>query len=368
MSEAGEDEPWRLGKVVHGQKINVRMWKGGGQGRSPSLSPSGKARLARIVARTPEVTVKITGRSRNGPHLKKHLDYITRHGQLSAITQNGQTIHSRSELRGMHDAWVTSNDLDQAARRRPQDAHSVNMVLSMPPGTDRDKLEVAARSWATETFKGTHDWVMVRHDDTKHPHCHITVRAVGYNGKRLAPGPADLQSWRSGFASQLRRQGVPAEATPRQARGVTRRPLNLPAQKMEEKRKALPAADRAKPAPKPTFRKSGMTPQKWTATIEGRGQNIERAYLAHAEALSLGDAADRQLAKDIVRFVENLPVAKARRQAMTDELKAVVSAHPGSTQAPATKIDNRPPSPPRSLNQEPKPPAPSAPRPKGPRR
>lgn len=360
MSRVGEDDVWRLPKVVKG--ANVKFRSGSRTRSAPPLSASAKARLARIVTRTPEVTVKVTGRSRGVAHLKKHLDYITRHGQLAGVTQNGAKIGSRSELRALHDEWVATNNIEQIGRRTPNNAHAVALVLSMPPGTDRDKLESAARSWATDTFRGSHDWVMVRHDDTKHPHVHITVRAVGYDGKRLAPGPADLQNWRNSFAVELRRLGVPAEATPRQARGVVRRPLGLPAQKIEEKRRAIESGDKKVLRAPPARRTPRDGVAAWTATIEARSRNIEEAYRAHAANLANGDAKDQQLAKDILRFVDNLPVAQARKAALADELKVVTKNHPGSARAEEPKIDNRPPAAPKARPAAPKAAAP-APRP-----
>ena len=42
---------------------------------------------------------------------------------------------------------------------------------------------------------------MVRHDDQEHPHVHVTVRAVGRDGRRLARGKEQLQVWREDFAA-----------------------------------------------------------------------------------------------------------------------------------------------------------------------
>src|SRR6185295_9660223 len=41
-----------------------------------------RARLARLAARTPEVMVKVTGRTRDPGHLRAHLEYISRNGEL----------------------------------------------------------------------------------------------------------------------------------------------------------------------------------------------------------------------------------------------------------------------------------------------
>jgi hypothetical protein len=48
-----------------------------------------RAKLERIVGRAPEVMVKITGRTKGVAHLKSHLAYITRNGELDAETEQG---------------------------------------------------------------------------------------------------------------------------------------------------------------------------------------------------------------------------------------------------------------------------------------
>lgn len=218
---SSEDEVvWRLPNKSKGS--DVRLAGGRGATLSPSLSPSGKARLQRIVTRAPEVMVKITGRSRGTVHLKQHLDYITRNGKLLGETQDGTTIESRADLRALHDDWIAGNALTERSKPNPTAAQSVGVILSMPAGTPPDRVHEAARTWARESLPNN-DWLLVRHEDKDHPHVHLTVRAVGYDGKRLVTGPADLQRWRETFARELRRLGIEAEATPRQARGAIRR-------------------------------------------------------------------------------------------------------------------------------------------------
>ncbi|WP_076728724.1 relaxase/mobilization nuclease domain-containing protein [Methylobacterium radiotolerans] len=275
--------------------------------------------------------VKVTGRSRGGAgHLKAHLDYITRNGRLHAETQDGERITDRAALRALHDDWLLANAAEARGRPAPNAAQSVAIILSMPPGTPPDRVQAAARTWARETFAGTHDYLMVRHDDTKHPHVHVTVRAVGIDGKRLAPGPADLQLWRERFARELRRLGVEAEATPRQARGVVRKAArsaiqrteqrgNVPRVRVAERREA----ERDARAPKPP------QPRDWSRDIQARQEAIRRAYLSHAGELAQGDAADRRLATDIQRFVAEMPVPLTRRQALAVELRQVLDQHPG---------------------------------------
>ena len=322
----GEDHVWRLPSTVKGHDVRLQ---GGGANRS--LSSAGKARLARIAGKAPEVMVKVTGRSRGGAgHLKAHMDYITRNGRLQAETQDGQRITDRAGLRALHDDWMLANAAEARGKATPNAAQSVGVILSMPPGSPPDRVEAAARTWARETFDGKHDYLMARHDDTDHPHVHVTIRAVGVDGKRLAPGPADLQQWRERFARELRRQGVEAEATPRQARGVVRKSARAPVHHSEARgnEPRVRAAERSEAerdarAPKPP------QPRDWSRDIQTRQDSIRRAYLGHADELEKGNAADRQLARDIKRFVADMPVALTRRQALTVELGRVLDEHPG---------------------------------------
>ena len=92
-----EEEVWRLPQTARGR--DTRLGTRSGSDHPPSLSPAAKARLSRIVRRTPEVMVKITGRSRGIVHLKQHLDYITRNGRLLAELQDGTKIETRADLR-----------------------------------------------------------------------------------------------------------------------------------------------------------------------------------------------------------------------------------------------------------------------------
>ena len=189
--------------------------------------------------------VKLTGRARGAAgHLLAQLDYITRTGSLTAETQDGERITERARLLALHDDWLLAN---AAAGRGPAAANaaqSIALTLSMPPGTPPDRVEAAARRWAEDTFAGTHDWVMVRHTDTGHPHVHIAVRAVGADGRRLAPGPTDLQHWRERFALELQRLDVAAEATPRVARDPGRH-AESPATGETDQRGAKPSAAEA---------------------------------------------------------------------------------------------------------------------------
>lgn len=359
-----DDDVWRLPPTQHGQDIRL------GQKSGPApLSSNGKARLRRIATKTPEVLVKLTGRARGAAgHLLGQLDYITRNGTLPAETQDGERITDRARLLALHDDWLLANAADGRDRAGPNAAQSVALTLSMPPGTPPDRVEAAARQWARDTFAGSHDWVMARHDDTGHPHVHIAVRAVGSDGRRLAPSPADLQCWRERFARALRRLGVEAEATPRVARGRGRQADPLPAHKAEQRGIAAHASTVIRHAAETDARApAAPAPHASSRTLQGRHETIRRVSLEQAEALDRGDAADRRLADGLRRFVAAMPVPLTRQQALAVGLRHGVGQQPGRDLPSPARADPEPTEVVHRANpsRTPDRPAPSPPRPRG---
>src|SRR5260370_1313831 len=115
-----------------------------------------------------------------------------------------------------------------ADKRRRDGSLSINIILSMPAGTDAVAVKDSARAFAIETFGYNHDYVFVQHLDDKHPHVHLTVQSLGHDGRRLNPRKADLQAWRERFAGELRLRGIAAEATPRRTPARIRKPTRTP--------------------------------------------------------------------------------------------------------------------------------------------
>ena len=64
------------------------------------------ARFARVARRAPEVMVKITGRTRDGAHLKAHLDYISRNGALALEGPAGERLEGRGQVRDLARDWA----------------------------------------------------------------------------------------------------------------------------------------------------------------------------------------------------------------------------------------------------------------------
>jgi type IV secretory pathway VirD2 relaxase len=95
-------------------------------------------------------------------------------------------------------------------------------IFSMPAGTPPEKVLAAVKNVAREEFGAKHRYAMVLHTDEPHPHVHLVVRAMGYDGQRLNIRKATLREWRREFARHLRELGVAANATERVVRGKNR--------------------------------------------------------------------------------------------------------------------------------------------------
>jgi type IV secretory pathway VirD2 relaxase len=239
-----------------------------------------RAKLERIVRRAPEVMVKITGRTKGVAHLKSHLAYITRNGELAAETEQGATLAGRSGLKDLQQRWEDDAGLD--GKRRRDASLSINIILSMPAGTDAVAVKDSARAFAIETFGDNHDYVFVQHLDNKHPHVHLTVRSLGHDGKHLDPRKADLQGWRERFAGELRLRGIAAEATPRRTRGRVRK-ADRGAVRAMRKRKMTPHVDQlARKDVLSEVRGGRAVKHPWDEQIRSRQDAIRRRYLEYA--------------------------------------------------------------------------------------
>lgn len=287
--------------------------------RSGRLTPAMRAKLERIVKRAPEVMVKITGRTKSVEHLESHLEYITRNGELTGETEQGALLAGRAGLKDLQSRWADDASLDNGRRR--DGSLSVNVILSMPAGTDEAAVKDAARAFAIETFGHNHDYVFVQHLEDKHPHVHLTVRSLGHHGKRLNPRKADLQVWRERFAGELRLRGIAAEATPRRTRGKVRKADRGTVLALR-KREITPFVDRR--AREEVLREAveGMSAeQPWEKQIQSRQEAIRRSYLNYAAELErTGKPPDHALAQEIREFVRDMPAIETRRQLLKKEL------------------------------------------------
>jgi len=204
---------------------------GGSGSRASSGTPGGKrSAVMAAIARKPQVMVKITSFGKNAAKVGDHLDYVSRKGEIEVFDARGESLTQIAEDQqlerrlalmkyaeelGAQDAAPARADKKTG---RPRDRVTMNMMLSMPEGTDTGAFEVAVRDFLSTQFD-THEHVFAFHDDRAHYHAHVVVKLEGLDGKWLNPRKADIQEWRENFAASLERNGIAAQATPTYSRG-----------------------------------------------------------------------------------------------------------------------------------------------------
>ncbi|MBM7070744.1 relaxase/mobilization nuclease domain-containing protein [Shewanella sp. 202IG2-18] len=157
----------------------------------------------------PEVMVKVSGFGYNSAHTMNHFDYISRNGKLELEDETGLIYQNQPNIHQLAKDW-SNTDIQQRFKTR----HNTHLVLSMPFGTEPKTVKQAVRSFAKKTFAENHQYVFALHTDTDSPHVHLTVKNLGFDGKRLHVRKGLPQIWREQFANELESLGIAAEATP----------------------------------------------------------------------------------------------------------------------------------------------------------
>ncbi len=200
-----------------------------GPGRRDKLSTSEIAQIARTTRQVPEAMVKVLPKGATTSRaVKRHLDYVGRHGELELETDDGTRLHGDDVGAQLTDEWDLDIEEDRiqsdlsASRGRAPAKLVHKLIFSMPPGTSPKGVLAAVRNFAREEFALKHRYAFALHTDEPHPHVHVVVKAMGEHGQRLYIRKATLREWRSEFARHLRGQGIAANATPRYVRGETK--------------------------------------------------------------------------------------------------------------------------------------------------
>ncbi len=163
----------------------------------------------RYTKKPPEVMIKISGHCKNLTHIQAHFDYISRNGKLDIEDEQGQIYQDTDALHLIAKEWCSDT-----ASNKKNARHTTHIILSMPDGTEPKAIKQAVSAFAKKTFANNHQYVMALHTDTDSPHVHLTVKNLGFDGKRLHVKKGLPQVWREGFAAELERLGITAEATP----------------------------------------------------------------------------------------------------------------------------------------------------------
>jgi MobA/VirD2-like, nuclease domain len=271
-------------------------------------------RIGRVTKRRPEVMVKVTGSARGLRGIKEHLAYITRNGKLIGEREDGSLIEGAANVRSLAEEWWDRGGVDRPARARD----TINVILSMPAGTNPAAVAKAARAFAQKTFGGNHDYLLAHHNresDPKrpeNPHAHLTVKTRGREGQRLDPRKADLQAWREAFAAELRQRGVVAEATPRRMRGVVRKGQRQAIRHMDARQATRVTRWKLTQAVKTASAGGDGTEGPWARAAKERQRKVRRAWNTLAAAFE--QAGQPKLAQEIRQFVSTMPSAQTERE------------------------------------------------------
>lgn len=290
--------------------LEIASYARQGPSSNARLTPMEIARIARTVARAPEVMVKVSGGAKSFGGALAHLRYIDRQGRLEIETDQGEQLGGPDSERQLLTDWDL-DVVDAEARspyrgvpgRRPTKILH-NVVLSMPAGTSPEKLLAGSRAFAREQLALKHRYAMVLHTDQDHPHVHLVIKAVSEDGRRLNIRKATLREWRREFARQLRAQGVAANATERAVRGETRKSLHdgiyraaLRGESRHVQRRVQHIVAR--------LRTGGLAAAPGKAELVATREAVVRGW--HAVAESLFMSGEGRLAEKIGKFIGSMP-------------------------------------------------------------
>jgi type IV secretion system T-DNA border endonuclease VirD2 len=298
-----------------------------------ATGPTARAKLARIVRKAPEVVVKVTGRQRGGTHVKAHLEYIGRKGDVEIETRDGEILTAKEDIADRAAEW--SDTLQW--RSRPT-VSSVSLIFSMPEGTDPGKVLGAVRALAHAELSDNHDYVLALHTDTPRPHVHLTVQAEGLDRNRFNPRPVQLNRFRERFARELRARDVAAEATPRRARGrgiagSSMALVKLRARLRAEGSRQITDSDRRTNEQAIAVARGQAALPAFIARGTDRWQEIRVAYSQAAAALdATGAIEDRALASNVRGFLD-------KHQGMNATPEVFAAHHAQSLNRGVTAID-----------------------------
>ncbi|ASK94799.1 relaxase/mobilization nuclease domain-containing protein [Xanthomonas campestris pv. campestris] len=301
---------------------------------SPKPNRSGpaiRATIDRITRRVPEVMVKITQGKKNPETgkleilckdmrgVRAHMQYISRNGAVELEDENGQRYLGQEDGRDVLRAFARAGTPIPERDGRRREVYSI--VLSMPPGTDRDAVKAAARDFAAAEFSGR-QYVFAAHDDDAHPHVHLAVKTADARGVRLNPRKPDLQRWRELFAEKLRDHGIEANASDRRLRGIVKKSERQAIRSLKDRGETprLVAQQEAQAGDEAAGRSRHANPAQ--NKISAGRRRITAAYGKVARSLATGDAEDRALALRIVELVKAMPPPTTRHEDRVAQLRA----------------------------------------------
>ncbi len=309
------------------------------QPKANAIRSSDKAQLRRIVNHAPEVFVKISSPAKSDKsgntinvssktesgRVGEHIAYITRNGDLELETSTGELLNGRGETDSILNKWLKEHEADVAmgvASEKTRITRSI--VLSMPIGTNPNLLLDAVRATASESFGRNHEYIFAQHHDSEggHPHVHLTIKNVGFNGKKLSLRKAEVQNLRENFAKNLRHRGIVASATSRKSRGIKSKGTRTPIKKMRD-RGITPYTDTSKLRAGEHDLINNVIPNEnaWDRSISKGFDEVLEVYETAAEILSRSiDKDDLKLSVQTKSYINKFGKSKTEREIIYGKL------------------------------------------------
>jgi hypothetical protein len=281
----------------------------------------------------------------------RHFQYLDRGGELEIETDDGEPLKGKGAALELIEDWGL--DLDEKRRtadlkpratgKKPKLVHK--MIFSMPAGTPPKKVLAAVQNFAREEFGAKHRYAMVLHTDEPHPHVHMVVRAMGYDGQRLNIRKATLRGWRREFARHLRDQGVAANATERAVRGVTE-PQKLDGIYRADRREdSSHLRQRATLVARQLTIDGDVSPEKGKAQLLETRRQVIRGWGEVAN--DLDRQGEMHLAAEVRQFVRQMPPVATEREWIRNRMVEDTRTRAGTLwrymEAELKRIDVRPP-------------------------
>jgi len=293
-----------------------------GPGRDQFLLPAQIEHIARTVRRTPEVMVKISGGGQSDKAVAAHFKYLNRR-DFEIETDDGDQLRGKEQVAALVEDWEL--DLDAAESRSsyrgvsgPKPTKLVhNIVLSMPAGTSATGVLEASRAFAREQFALKHRYALVLHTDQPHPHVHLVVKALSEQGRRINIRKETLREWRREFARHLRAQGIAANATTRAVRGAIKSPKKDGIYRAMRAGRSIHLQVRVESVAR-ELRAGNIQIEPGRAALVNTRKGVIRGWLGLSESLRANGR--ERLAKEVHRFLKNMPPPRTERESIAQNL------------------------------------------------
>ncbi|AWI35149.1 MobP1 family relaxase [Helicobacter apodemus] len=181
---------------------------------------TGKLINKNMFRKNTEVVVKITSGSKNLQALSRHINYISRDGNVELISSDFDRYIGKDETLEVKKIFKNEGSpIPLYKEGAKEKRHTINMVFSMKKHftTPKEKLQQAAITSLKRMYPNNF-FVVAFHNDTDNPHCHVCLKVADKNGKRINPRKSDLASLRTEFAKALNELGIEAKATNKQVK------------------------------------------------------------------------------------------------------------------------------------------------------